>query len=297
VSVYLVCEGSGRRLDERVLDALVIQFHSLTVLMASTGAKSGHGAVCAYLENQRPPHVAISVEDRDHRPRAHAQATWGNLLGRRYIWRRHEIENYLLHPRVVLELFNDFRAAGAAWANSLPATEADVSALLRTLAGPLLEDHAAEVLRAEIVQQINAIGSLSFGPARPAPAAGSHAPGQAQWLPALQNEAARLGRTSTAVAALPALQPAALAARYTALLTTMQNPAFVAADEHLIDMGGKELLAVLSRHLHALGAPGPSVSRNELADGLLRVLAPIYQPNTTYQPDDFAELAAILRQY
>ena len=31
-----------------------------------------------------------------------------------------------------------------------------------------------------------------------------------------------------------------------------------------------------------------------LADGLLRVLVPIYQPNTIYQPDDFAELAVIL---
>jgi hypothetical protein len=62
-------------------------------------------------------------------------------------------------------------------------------------------------------------------------------------------------------------------------------------------MGGKELLAALSRHLHALGAPGPSVKRDVLADGLLRLLEPIYRPNAIFQPDDFAELAAVLRQY
>jgi len=73
------------------------------------------------------------VEDRDYRPGAVANATWANRAGRSFIWRRHEIENYLLHPRVVLELFNNFRATGAAWANSLPANEPDVSALLQSL--------------------------------------------------------------------------------------------------------------------------------------------------------------------
>jgi hypothetical protein len=241
--------------------------------------------------------VAVSIEDRDYRPGAIAQPTWANPAGRRFIWRRHEIENYLLHTRVVLELFHDFRAAGAAWANSLPGAEADVSALLRNLASPLLEDYAAEVLREELVRQVNAIGSLSFGPGRPAPVAGSPAPTQAQWLAALQHEATRLGQTCATVAAVPNLQPAAITARYTTLLGTFQDPDFLTTDEYLLNMGGKELLAALSRYLHSLGAPGPLVNRDELADGLLRVMAPTYQPNSLYQPDDFADLAAILRQY
>jgi hypothetical protein len=302
VAVYLVCEGPRGGLDDRVLDALVVnnRFRPLTrVRIETAGGSKGHGAVRFYLESRSsPPHdVAIAVEDRDYHARSAADATWANRAGRSFIWRRHEIQNYLLHPQVVLELFNDFRAAGAAWANSLPAAVADVSALLRSLASLLLEDYAAAVLREEMVQQINAIGSLSFGPQRPTPAAGSPAPSQAQWLQALQQEATRLGRTCTDVASLPALQPAAFTARYTALLTTFQNPAFLTSDEYLIDMGGKELLAALSRHLHTLGAPGSLVNRDELADGLLRVLERIYQPNVIYQPDDFAELAAVLRQY
>ena len=156
---------------------------------------------------------------------------------------------------------------------------------------------AAEVLREEMVQQINAIGSVSFGQGVPRRPQGCPHRARAQWLPALQQEAARLGRTCTAVAALPDLQPGAITAHYTALLTSFQDPTFLASDEYLRDMGGKNLLAALSRHLHTLGAPGPSVNRNMLADGLLRVLVPIYQPNTIYQPDDFAELAVILRQY
>jgi hypothetical protein len=301
VVVYLVCEGPRGGLDDRVLDALVVNNRSpLTrVQIETAGGSKGHSAVRFFLESRSSPpqDVAIAVEDRDYRPRKTADDSWVNQAGKSFIWRRHEIENYLLHPRVVLELFNDFRGAGQAWANLLPTAMADVATLLRTLASPLLEEHAAGVLCEEMVQQVNAVGSASFGPKRPAPPAGTGAPGQAQWLPVLLQEAARLGQTCAAVAALPTLQPAAIAARYTALLATFQNPAFVASDQYLIEMGGKELLAALSRHLHALGAPAHSVRRSVLADELLRVLVPIYQPNSIYQPDDFAELAAILRQY
>ena len=264
--------------------------------MAPTGGGSSLGAVGAYL--RRPPlDVAISVEDRDYRAQAAAHATWANAVSTRFMWRRHEIENYLLHPRIVLELFNDFRAApGAGWAASLPLTEAEVSAQLQVLASPLLEDHTAEVLRYELVQQINGTGGMSFGPPRPAPPGGAHTPGQAQWLPALQQEAVRLCQACNTVAALPGLHPIAMAGRYNALLTRFQDPAFLTSGDYLIDMGGHELLAALSRYLHGLGAPGP-LNQGALANELLRVLALMYQPNTLYQPDDFADLAAILAQY
>lgn len=298
MAVHLVCEGSPEGLDERVLDALVIQFHNLGVRMSPSGGDKGLGAVRAYLKSRSLHDVAISVEDRNYRPHGEAQLTWGHLIGRSFIWRRHEIENYLLHPRVVLELFNDWRAGPtpAVWVTLLPATEPDVSALLQTLASPLLENHAAEVVRFELIQEINRIGSLSFGPRPPAPPAGAHTPGQAQWLPALQQEATRLCQTCNVAVVLPHLQPAAIAARYHALLAQFQDPVFLASGTYLIDMGGHELLAALSRHLHNLGAPG-RLNQGALADELLRVLERIYQPGVIYQPDDFAELAIILAQH
>jgi hypothetical protein len=302
VVVYLVCEGQRGRLDDRVLDALLVNNPTgrLTKVQIETaGGSKGQSAVRFYLENRLSPpqDVAIAVEDRDYRPQTTANNSWVNQAGKSFIWRRHEIENYLLYPRVVLGLFEDFRATGAAWTNSLRANEPEVSALLRTLASPLLEDYAAEVLREEIVQQLNAIGNLSFGPPRPTPAAGSPVPSRAEWLPALQQEAIRLGQACAAVASHVDLAPAAIAVRYTALLSTIQYPAFLSSDSYLADMGGKELLDALSRNLRSLGAPGTAVNRDQLADELLRVLVPIYQPNTIYQPDDFAELAAILKQY
>jgi hypothetical protein len=222
-----------------------------------------------------------------------ADDTWANRGRRSFIWRRHEIQNYLLPPRVVLELFNEFRAAGAAWAKSLPATEADTAGLFQTRARPLLEDHAAEVLKDELVQLLNGVGSVRFGPPTPKPPAGAHVAGQAEWLPALEQEANRLCHTCTAVAALPQLQPGAITARYHALLAQFQDPAYLPSGQFLLDMGGKELLKALTGYLRDLGAP----SKLKLEDELLRILTPIYRPGVLYHPDDFVELAAILQQY
>jgi hypothetical protein len=297
MAVHLVCEGGSTGLDNRVLDRLVIQYYNLSVQMAPSGGSGGLGAVRVYLLNRSSSDVAISVEDRDYdRTQAQAHASWANLAARKYIWRRHEIENYLLHGRVVLALFDDYRAAGKLWAASLPASEPDVLILLRALAAPLLENHAGEVLRVELRDGSTAGGNLQFGAIRPPASSGASVADQGAWVPALQHEAARLCRVCTTAAALPALQPAAITARYQALLGQFQAPAFLTSGDFLTDMGGHELMAALAAHLRGAGAP-PGFTDSFLGEELLRVLTAIYQPGAIYQPDDFQELAAILGQY
>jgi hypothetical protein len=294
-NVYLVCEGQRDGLDQRVLDRLVVQARGLSVLVEPAGGDSGVRAVRTYLDHP-PGNVALSVEDRNYRLRADADATWANTHGRRFIWRRHEIENYLLEPAVVLELFDEYRrTVTAAWVRTLPMTQADVSSMLEGLARPLIEDHAAKVLCAELVRRINAAGGLSFGPASPAPPPGSHSPGQAQWLPVVQNEAARLCSTCSAASSLSDLQPAAISSHYHALLTQHQAASFVTSGDYLVDMGGHELMAALSRFLHSTGAP-TGVDQNTLADSLIEAAERIYRPGL-FVPDDFADLANILAQY
>ena len=103
MAVFLVCEGPKNGLDNRVLDALVIQYHALGVQIEPAGGSGSLGCVRAYLLNQPRHHSAISVEDRDYySTQAQAHAGWGNPAANSYTWRRHEIENYLLHARVVL---------------------------------------------------------------------------------------------------------------------------------------------------------------------------------------------------
>jgi hypothetical protein len=297
MAVYLVCEGGNTGLDNRVLDRLVIQHHNLSVQMAPSGGSGGLGAVRVYLRNLSPNNVAISVEDRDYyRTQAEAHAGWGSPAATGYTWRRHEIENYLLHPQVVLALLNDYRAAGTAWAVALPGTEPDVLAMLQTVATPLLENHAAEVLRVELLRHSTAAGNLQFGALKPPAPPGATVAGEATWVPALQVEAARLCAACTSATAHPELQPAAIATRYQALRTQFQAPVFLTSGEFLSDMGGHELMAALAAHLRGCGAP-TGFTDSFLEEELLRVLTPLYQPGALYHPDDFEDLATILGQY
>ena len=297
MAVHLVCEGGNAGLDNRVLDSLVIQFHNLSVQLAPSGGSGGLGAVRVYLLNRSPNDVAITIEDRDYyRTQMQAHADWANPQANAYTWRRHEIENYLVCPRVLLALFDDYRAASVPWSLLLPATEPDAFALLHTVAAPLLENHAAEVLRVELLRHSTRAGSLQFGALKPPAPPGATVAGQAAWVPALQQEAGRLCGVCAAAAALPELQPAAIAARYQVLLAQFLLPPFLNSGEFLNDMGGHELMAALAAHLRGLGAP-PGFTNSFLEEELLRVLIPIYQPGAIYQPDDFQELATILQQY
>jgi hypothetical protein len=228
MAVHLVCEGGNAGLDNRVLDRLVIQFHNLSVQMAPSGGSGGLGAVRVYLLNRSPNDVAISIEDRDYfRTQTEAHANWAIPKANGYTWRRHEIENYLLDPRVLLALFDDYRAAAFPWSAPLPATESDALALLQTVAAPLLENHAAEVLRVELLRHSTRAGSLQFGALTPPAPPAATVAGQAAWVPALHQEAGRLCGACTAAAALPELQPGAIAARYQVLLTQFSLPAFL----------------------------------------------------------------------
>lgn len=227
---------------------------------------------------------------------AEANVEWGDKTARRFHWRRHEIENYLLHPRVVSALFNDLRVKRIPWAAALPSTEADVSALLQTVATPLLENHAAETLRVELLRCSVSAGNLQFGAIRPPAPPGATVAGQALWVPALQREAARLLTSCAAAIAVPALQANAIAARYQVLLAQYQAPVFLTSGDFLLDMGGHELMAALVAYLRGLGAP-PGFTDRFLESELLGALVPIYQPGAIFQPDDFQELASILAQH
>ena len=295
MAVHLVCEGEETGLDNRVLDRLVVQFHNLPVQVIPAGGSSGLGAVRTYLRHRSRNDVAITIEDRDYfRTRAEAHAIWGNNAASGYAWRRHEIENYLLHPRVVLALFDDYRAA--AWGAVLPTNEPDVLTLLQMVAAPLIENHAAEVLRVELLRRSTGGGSLQFGALKPPASSGSSVAGQAAWVPALQQEALRLCAVCAAAANFAEFQPAAIAARYQTLLAHYRSPSFLDSGDFLIDMGGHELMAALAAHLRLLGA-SPNLTDSLLEEDLLDVLARIYRPGTLYAPDDFQELAVILSRY
>lgn len=284
-NVHLICEGRRDGLDQRLLDRLVVRRVVRAVLVEPAGGDRGLEAVRRHFDRPPAGH-AVSVQDRNYEPLARGESSWANPAPKKFLWRRHEIENYLLEPLVIHALFEGYRrASGAAWSMALPVTEAGVGDLLRALAVPLLPAHAANVAREELVRLINATGELKFAPRKP--------PAPAHWLASLQAEAARLVRACGDVAASPEFGPARIEARFQALLASFQRPDFLTSGEYTRDMAGKELLGGLHSRLRGLGAP-KGLTREELEDQLAGAADRVYRPRATYAPDDFADLADVL---
>jgi hypothetical protein len=204
---------------------------------------------------------------------------------RKLTWRRHEIENYLLEPPVVLAAFQSFRQSPRrAWAEALPSDEAAVVELLAQLARAALAAHAAQVL----CRQLHDVTTMG-NPAEFRVPARAHRPRQRdEWLVALRTEAARVREAGSDLAGSAALESSGIEARYDALLADFQRPEFVDGRSYLIDMAGKDLLKTLAVHVQ--------VSRETLEDELLRVLPRVYEPDRLFSPDEFVLLKSRIDQ-
>ncbi len=299
-AVHLVCEGRKDSLDARVLNATLALTLRVRVTISGAGGGTSLGSVAAWIEEEsrdllpngsfgRPNAVALYIEDRNFCPRPEAEAPWSRPDAKGLIWRRHEIESYLLEPAVVLAAFQTYRRDVAdAWVKGLPNDVAGVTALLAALAGPLLEDHAGQLLLWELRVAKGKAGVTDFSKKAAAPPAGTPYPGRSEWLSELVSEAARLQRDCLAVSALSSFAAAAIETRYDAVLADLRRPEFSRPDSFLFDMAGKRLLKTLYQHLRANGAP---LAYENFEDDLVEALMRTYQPDATFQPDEFKMLA------
>lgn len=115
--VYLICEGPADGLDVRVLNLVIAEKFSKAVWINAAGGDTSLGSVATWFEEKSrrslkngtlgpPVDRAYSVEDRDYCSAQEVEARW-RPASKRFMWRRHEIENYLLDPRVVAGAFED----------------------------------------------------------------------------------------------------------------------------------------------------------------------------------------------
>jgi len=130
-----------------VLDRIIAGKFGKQVQIVPAGGDASLPSVARALEERSrlrsgPPDVAYSIEDRNYRPSFVVEHAWAAPDSKRLIWRRHEIENYLLEPRIVTEAFRDWRESGIRGSAHLPTREEDVFVVLISLAQPMLEHYA-----------------------------------------------------------------------------------------------------------------------------------------------------------
>jgi len=284
MAIYLVCEGEPDSLDVRVLDLIIAQKMGLPVRIEAVGSGSSAGSVAAWLEKRE--HRAYTIVDRDYRSQEQVEGHW-RTNSRRLMWRRHEIENYLLDPRIVLTAFQQLQQAGIRGANNLPDDLASTERLLQDLARPLLEDHTGRCTYWSLHAQ-QSVADMRFKIPQPP---GLH-PGREAWLDYLEKEARRLQAACGRLVRDETYNRVAIEHSYDEIWERISAPHFLSSGRFIEEMGGHELLSALGEYINERGVSHLSVS--DLGDELLRALDKLYC-DTFFAPNDFAQLAERLK--
>jgi len=231
-TIYLICEGHRGGLDQKVLNNIIAQNlqKDKDVVIKAAGGGTQLGTVAKYIEEDSWDRradgtlgrtaVAYFIEDRDHRSLDEVKDIWGKPGGRRFMWRRHEIENYLLDPRVVAGAFESLKKAAPVWPDTLPQTPEQVDAVLQQLARPMIEDHVGRLTYEQLLRQKRT--TVDTGIKRPQslqPPSGARYPGRQEWLDYLGAECSRVKQDCTTFAGTPEFDMPAVTALYDQLLS------------------------------------------------------------------------------
>ncbi len=287
-NVYLICEGPADGLDVRVLDAIIAQALGKNVVIEPAGGEGSLGSVATYFEERFPETRAYCIEDRDYRSQQEVEAAWQKAGGKRFIWRRHEIENYLLDPRVVGGAFQSLRE-GVRGADRLPQTVPEVDDFMQRLARPMVEHHVGRLTYRRLREKKNEAVDTRFMPPDPPPkpSKGALYPGRKEWLDCLCSECSRAKEDCKTFAGMAEFEAPNVTTLYDQILAEINQPTFFSSGQYLKDMGGHELMSALLRYLNEQGLS--SLSRSDLETELINSFERQYK--RVFFPDDFSELA------
>ena len=280
--VYLVCEGQPDGLDVQVLNLVVAQKLRCDVNVEAAGGDRSLGSVRDYLAKRHRTRRILSIEDRNFHPMTDAELTWDNPGSKGLMWRRHEIENYLLDPRLVADAFRALREDGVRGSEGLPTTPLVIDQLLQQLAAPLLEEHAGWLA----FWSLDTLRLSHYSTRLERPSGGLTE--RADWLDYLRHECARVRAVAVELARAPEFDADAVEELYDRFLTDCRRPDFLSTGQFLLDCEGKELMSGLCRHVSQLGMS--HLSYSDLQGELLRAVDRLYSPGF-YDPDDFELLA------
>ena len=281
---YLVCEGFNGGLDERVFDALIAQKLGVVVRTEPVGGDSIARGVASYLRGMHTGGKVMSVLDRNFSSRSEVRR---NKTGSHRLLSRHEIENYLIDPRVVA-------AAFLKWApGKLPSTEAEAADLLRKLAFSRIEHHVGQLtLRAIQRYKQSQVEHRVLRPGQPKSSGGnatslSGVASRNDWLEFLHKEVIRLGEDCEHYHSLKRLECSRIVRLYDCLMRARrEGNDFWSKSHFLVEMEGKELLAAVRRFVNTAGV---NISKSDFESGLLESLSNAYVPGF-FAHDDFVEI-------
>ncbi|MBF0508567.1 MAG: hypothetical protein HQK57_06525 [Deltaproteobacteria bacterium] len=295
---YLICEGEPDGLDVRLLDKVVAQYYGKDVEIVPARGDSGLKSVAEHYRVQlaqpekQPGYVSssrqvFSVQDRNFRSPEEVQGSW-KPGSKHFIWHRHEIENYLLDPRIIARLFDKLQRVRSARSNRMPNGMEESSHFMRQLAEPMLEEHVGWLTYHYLVPRIWGQVDLRFkGPPKNRNQTWPRNDRQS-WLIHLNDELRRLRNGCVALANSHNFSDDLIPDIYDGMLEQRKADGFWTKGQFLTEMGGHELMSHL---LEEMNKWWPKLNLGTLQSELLRALDDLYAPYFFYPIDDFYELA------
>ncbi len=284
MAIYLVCEGEPDSLDVRVLNIIIAQKMGLPVQIETVGGGSSVRSVATWLEKRG--HRAYTIQDRDYRSHEQVEKHW-RVDSKRLMWRRHEIENYLLDPRIVLTAFRQLQQAGIREANNLPDDFVSTERLLQDLARPLLKNHTGRCTYWLLYAHAS-VADMRFKLPQPP----ESRPTREMWLDCLERESRRFRDVCGRLASDEVYCRAAIEHNYDEIWRRISAPQFLEDGSFIKEMGGHELLSALGEYINKSGVSHLSIAG--LEDELLKALEDLYC-DAFFAPNDFAQLAERLK--
>ena len=275
----LLCEGDS---DERFLDRI---FNTSELKAQQVGGFRNLRPAAAYLARQNQ--LVFTIQDRDFRPLSEAEECYSkNYAGRHFMWRRHELENYLIEPRVVANCFKQLQPHSRV---TLPDTEDSARHWIRNLARDLLEDQAGHRTSWELRHQLH-----DTFPTTSSRSQGNAIQNREEWQNLLISEMKEIRSQAQQFHEFLQTKDADILHRYEVNLQAFSEPSFLNTDGHLKDFGGHEMVQKIHQEAHI------NVSRygiqNFQTDLVESFVEEWNRDSSFLQPNDFDALGAAIRR-
>ena len=275
----LLCEGNS---DERLLDRI---FNTRELKTQQVGGARNLRPAAAYLTRQNQ--LVFTIQDRDFRPLSDAEECYDpNYANRHFMWRRHELENYLIEPRVVANCFKQLQQHSKI---ALPETEDSVRGWIKNLARDLLEDQAGRRTAWELHHQLRDTLPAAFSLFQ-----GSAIQARKEWEKHLISEMKEIRSQVQRFEEFVQITDDDISQNYDANLQAFSAPNFLNTDGYLRDFGGHEMVQKIYQEACI------NVSRYRLQEfqtDLVESFVEEWNRDLSFlQPNDFDALGAAIRR-
>jgi hypothetical protein len=275
----LLCEGDS---DERLLDRI---FNTRELKAQQVGGARNIRPAAAYLTRQNQP--VFTIQDCDFRPLSEAEECYSqNYAERHFMWRRHELENYLIEPRVVANCFKQLQPYSKV---ALPDTEDSARHWIKNLARDLLEDQAGRQTAWELGRQLH-----NTFPTASSISQVNAIQNREEWQNRLINGMKEICSQAQQFGEFVQTTDADILQNYEANLQAFSEPNFLNIDGHLKDFGGREMVQKIHQEAYI------NVSRyglREFQTDLVESFVEEWNHDPSFlQPNDFADLSAAIRR-